>query len=145
MCEDNGTCIRVIETGRNPTMRHIGRTHKVDLRFVHERFAGGDMLMGWTDTERQSADIITKASTAALEWKHVRALICTSNKLDECFQAISGSTPPGWNDSSPHGQGQCDDQNGVEGAERSRRSDGRLRVHNGATRGFFGHSCRGQP
>ena len=52
------------------------------------------MLMEWTDTKRQSADIFTKCFTAALEWKHVRALICTSNKLDECFQAICGDKPP---------------------------------------------------
>lgn len=40
LCEDNESAARVIETGRNPTMRHIGRTHKVDLAFLHERAAG---------------------------------------------------------------------------------------------------------
>ena len=92
-------------------------SNKVDLPFYHERFAGGDMLMGWTDTKRQSADIFTKAFTAALEWNHVRALICTSNKLDECFQAIGGLKPPA-GISLSHRQGQCNDQDGVEGAER---------------------------
>ncbi len=44
LCEDNETCIRVLETGRNPTMRHIGRTHKVDVAFLDERFADGGHL-----------------------------------------------------------------------------------------------------
>ena len=45
LCEDNESAARVIETGRNPSMRHILRTHKVDLAFLHERFAGGDMMI----------------------------------------------------------------------------------------------------
>ena len=39
-CVDNESVARVIGAGRNPTMRHIGRTQKVDLAFLHERFAG---------------------------------------------------------------------------------------------------------
>ena len=34
--EDNSAAIRVIETGKNPNMRHVGRTHDIDLMFLHE-------------------------------------------------------------------------------------------------------------
>ena len=44
LCEDNESAARVIETGRNPTMRHIGRTHKMDLAVLHERVAEGHVV-----------------------------------------------------------------------------------------------------
>ena len=65
LCEDNQLAARVIETGRNRTMRHIGRTHKADLAFLHERFARGDIKIEITPALRQSADIFTKAFNAA--------------------------------------------------------------------------------
>ena len=35
--EDNETMIRVCETGRNPTMRHLGRVHIVGVQWLHGR------------------------------------------------------------------------------------------------------------
>ncbi len=35
--EDNQAMIRVIETGRNPTKRHLGRVHRVATSWLHER------------------------------------------------------------------------------------------------------------
>jgi hypothetical protein len=43
--EDNQTMIRVIETGRNPTMRHLGRTHYVQVRWLKERFKNRDIKL----------------------------------------------------------------------------------------------------
>ena len=37
--EDNHAMIRVCQTGRNPTMRHLGPTHRVSVAWLHERFA----------------------------------------------------------------------------------------------------------
>ena len=36
--EDNKAMIRVCETGKNPTLRHIGRTHGVSVAWMWERF-----------------------------------------------------------------------------------------------------------
>ena len=36
--EDNAAMIQVCRTGENPTMRHMGRTHRVDVHWLHERF-----------------------------------------------------------------------------------------------------------
>ena len=36
--EDNQAMMKVMETGRNPTMRHLGRTHRVSIAWLHERF-----------------------------------------------------------------------------------------------------------
>ena len=40
--EDNQTMIRVVETGRNPTMRHLGRTHYIQVSWLNERFQAKD-------------------------------------------------------------------------------------------------------
>ena len=34
--EDNQAMIKVVESGRNPTMRYIGRTHGVSVAWLHE-------------------------------------------------------------------------------------------------------------
>ncbi len=54
--EDNQAMIRVCKTGRNPTMRHIGRTHRVSVAFTHERFTlpGIDLVYEMTHTQRPS-------------------------------------------------------------------------------------------
>jgi len=36
--EDNEAAIKVMETGKNPTMRHMQRTHGLDLAWLCERF-----------------------------------------------------------------------------------------------------------
>ncbi|MDA8584203.1 Ty1/Copia family ribonuclease HI [bacterium] len=44
LCEDNESAARIIQTGRNPTMRHLARTRKVDLGYLHERFMVEDLF-----------------------------------------------------------------------------------------------------
>ena len=34
--EDNKAAIQIITTGKNPTIRHMGRTHEVDLAWPHQ-------------------------------------------------------------------------------------------------------------
>ena len=48
--EDNQAMIRVCETGKNPTMRHIGRTHGVSVAWLFERFQEDENHIGYCDT-----------------------------------------------------------------------------------------------
>ena len=73
--EDNAAAIRVIESGKNPTIRHLSRTHKVDLAWLHENFLSKQFIMRYCDTSRQSADIFTKAFPNAQKWRHALQLI----------------------------------------------------------------------
>ena len=43
--DDNQAMIRVVETGRNPTMRYISRTHGVSVAWLHERFGTKDLQL----------------------------------------------------------------------------------------------------
>ncbi|MDP7561187.1 MAG: Ty1/Copia family ribonuclease HI, partial [Planctomycetota bacterium] len=58
--EDNQTMIRVCETGRNPTMRHLGRTHFVQVAWLKERFQSPDLKLIYEKSAKQAADICTK-------------------------------------------------------------------------------------
>ena len=48
--EDSQAMIRVCQPGRNPTMRHLGRTHRVSVAWLHERFAELDLDLSFEMT-----------------------------------------------------------------------------------------------
>ena len=67
--EDNQAAIRVCSTGRNPTMRHLGRTHGVQVSWLHERFLQGNLDLIYETIVGQAADIYTKGFTDPLKWR----------------------------------------------------------------------------
>ena len=73
--EDNQAMIRVCETGRNPTMRHLGRTHRVSVDWLHERCSADDIDLIPETTDRQAADIYTKTFTNPDKWRHATEAI----------------------------------------------------------------------
>ena len=64
LLEDNTAMIRCIETGRNPTMRYLHRTHHVSVAWLHERFQDVKLSLAYEVTTRMCADIYTKAFTS---------------------------------------------------------------------------------
>ena len=67
--------MRVVETGRNPTMRYIGRTHGVSIAWLHERFKEQHHLMTYCESSKQAGDIYTKPFIDAAKWESVYNLI----------------------------------------------------------------------
>ena len=59
--EDNQAAIQVFKTGRNPTMRHLGRTHKIDIGWTSNIFAREMCIHGYCDADKQAADMFTKS------------------------------------------------------------------------------------
>ena len=59
--EDNQATITVVKKGYSKKLRHITRTHKVNLGSIKEVCVGGDTELLYIDTKRQAADIFTKA------------------------------------------------------------------------------------
>ena len=68
--EDNETMIRIMQTGRNPTMRHLNRTHGVDVSAMKEQFDRDYVITQYTQSDRQCADIHTKAFDNKDKWQH---------------------------------------------------------------------------
>jgi len=69
--EDNMTAISVIKTGRNPNMSHMSRTHGINVSFLHEVIASGQVIIRHCKTVDMCADVFTKHFTNQLTWKHV--------------------------------------------------------------------------
>ena len=59
--EDNQATILVVKKGYSPKLRHISRTHKVNLSCLSEIFAEDSVSIQYVDTRYQAADIFTKA------------------------------------------------------------------------------------
>ena len=75
LLEDNESTFQIIKTGRNPTMRHITRTHGVNVSWLHDLYQKGAFQMMYTRTESQCADIFTKSFRDALKWSEAVRLI----------------------------------------------------------------------
>ena len=58
--EDNQACIKVVQKGYSSKLRHLTRTHKIDLSSLKELLDDGTYSMQYINTEDQAADIFTK-------------------------------------------------------------------------------------
>ena len=59
--EDNQATILVVRKGYSPKLRHITRTHKVNLASLAEQFEDENILLSYVSTDKQAADVFTKA------------------------------------------------------------------------------------
>ena len=63
-CEDNEATIKVIKNGFSAKLRHVSRTHKVNISGLSEVLRGpgeDDWRIQYVGTKEQAADIFTKA------------------------------------------------------------------------------------
>ena len=54
--EDNQALIRVVTTGKHPTMRYLARTHRVSVAWLHEVCKMKEIKIGYEETSRMCAD-----------------------------------------------------------------------------------------
>ena len=67
--EDNDAVIKMIIKGRAPTLRHVPRTHKVDLDWLFERMRDDPgIFLKYVGTKEQIADIFTKGNFSKDAW-----------------------------------------------------------------------------
>ena len=69
LMEDNSAACRVVITGRNPSMRHMSRTQRIDIAWLNERFAEKTFLFIECPSEFQAGDLMTKCFTDAKVWE----------------------------------------------------------------------------
>ena len=90
--------ICVCRSGRNPTMRHIGRTHRIAVSWLHEvlgkesdRIGPSDIETWYTNSDRMRADIYTKAFTDSIKWEHATKMIgmATMTQIDAIVKFMS--------------------------------------------------------
>ena len=74
--EDNDAVIKMTIKTRSPSMRHIGRVHRVDLDWLFERLSKDPALgMKYINTKDQLADILTKGSFSLEQWRVLCGLL----------------------------------------------------------------------
>ena len=67
--------IGVVRTGKNPTMRHLERSHGICIVWMHEVFQEGYVGLAYEVTAKMAADIHTKAFKDGVSWAHACQLI----------------------------------------------------------------------
>jgi hypothetical protein len=80
--EDNQAAMQIIRSGKNPTLRHLGRTHRVSVAWLAEAFAHEDLQIVYESSSNMAADIFTKAFTDPRRWDHACRLIGLSAPCD---------------------------------------------------------------
>ena len=69
LLEDNTATMQVLKSGKNPTMRHLNRTHRVNFAWLSEVFRKCDQVhIAYCNTNEQAADLLTKGFTNPLLW-----------------------------------------------------------------------------
>jgi hypothetical protein len=88
--EDNQATIKVVEKGYSPKLRHIQRTHKVNLGSIKEVFDGEGCEISYITTDKQAADIFTKALPPQKWGAALNMIGIFSEPLPKCVTAHEG-------------------------------------------------------
>ena len=85
--EDNQATILVVKKGYSPKLRHISRTHKVNLGCISEQLApSSGISIQYVDTNQQAAaDIFTKALPPQ-KWDNALKLLGIRQSLPEVLE-----------------------------------------------------------
>ena len=74
--EDNDAVIKMCMKVRAPTMRHVHRTHSIDVDSLLERIHGDNSIwIKYINTKYQLADIFTKGSFSVNTWRDLCKLL----------------------------------------------------------------------
>ena len=89
--EDNEAVIKMIITGRSPTMRRVFRTHRVALDWLFDRInLDPKIQIKYIDTKNQLTDILTKGNFTRDEWNHLLTLFNISHfSSTACIAAVA--------------------------------------------------------
>ena len=60
VCEDNEATIKILQTGRSMALRHLTRTHKINIQWTVEALSADDLQLKFVPTKSMVADIFTK-------------------------------------------------------------------------------------
>ena len=72
--EDNEATIKIIRKGGSAKLRHVSRTHKINLASTYEQFQDPCIKLEYVNTKEQVADVFTKAIPPQ-GWDHALRLM----------------------------------------------------------------------
>ena len=71
IAEDNQAVIKIIQKARSMALRHLPRTHRIDLQWLFEVCSNPRVQMRYVGTLQQIADLMTKALNKPETWSHL--------------------------------------------------------------------------
>ena len=102
IAEDNEAVIKIIAKARSMALRHLPRTHRIDVHWLFEVCSHPRVLMRYCNTKQQIADLMTKALNNPATWEHlldiaqIRGGITSEKATSQVLPAaILLTTPPG--------------------------------------------------
>ena len=82
VCEDNQATITVVKKGYSAKLRHISRTHKVNLASLKEVLCSPGVSLEYIESKKQAADVFTKALSPGL-WDSALEMLSISELTPE--------------------------------------------------------------
>jgi hypothetical protein len=90
LMEDNESVIKMTIKGRSPAMRHVPRTHRIDLDWLFERIrVDPGVGIRYVGTRFQLGDILTKGMFTAELWRW----LCALSNLVDPFPKLDPKVP----------------------------------------------------
>jgi len=71
VAEDNEAVITIVKKARSMSLRHLPRTHRIDLQWLFEVCSHPRVTMLYVNTKQQVADLMTKALNNPQTWEHL--------------------------------------------------------------------------
>lgn len=75
LIEDNENTYHSFKTGKNPTMRHLTRTHGVHVSWLHDLITRNICGVAYTRTEAQCAHVFINTFGDVVKWEWAIELI----------------------------------------------------------------------
>ena len=71
IAEDNEAVIKIIRKCRSIALRHLPRTHRIDVNWLFEVCQSPEIQLRYCNTKQQIADLMTKAINSPPIWNHL--------------------------------------------------------------------------
>ena len=114
LIEDNESTVAIINSGRNPTMRHISRTQGVNIGWLHYLYDKKLFSMIYSRTESMCADVFTKTFKDLPKWQLAYRMIGIRKPGDSPeLPPEVGARPPKPDTANIKGGGQVSPRRGV--------------------------------
>jgi hypothetical protein len=107
IAEDNEAVIKIVKKARSMALRHLPRTHRIDVHWLFEVCSNPRVRMLYVNTKQQVADLMTKSINNPTIWAHLLDI----NQIRPGIERAAGTlpallaTPPGL--SLPLSAAQC--------------------------------------
>jgi hypothetical protein len=71
IAEDNEAVIKIVKKARSMALRHLPRTHRIDVQWLFEVCSNPRVRMLYVNTKPHIADLMTKALNNPQVWEHL--------------------------------------------------------------------------